>query len=118
MTNSEKLRALADWFDHYDSLHTYTPKEGGKQVQIDLRAMANEFEQLNKPVVMQAEESDGVKGAAVGIGGWVRGVRDWEEDFAHENGNYFNKCVRCNNMFMGHKRRVVCKSCAAPAEAT
>jgi hypothetical protein len=38
-------------------------------------------------------------------------TKDWVEDFAHENGNYQNKCCRCGEMFMGHKRRVVCKEC-------
>ena len=52
MTNSEKLRALADWFDGYD----FSSKGflNHNEVQQDLRAMANEFEQLNKHVVMQA----------------------------------------------------------------
>lgn len=52
MTDSEKLRALATWFDIHDAMK-------GKQlfdneVQIDLRAMADRIEQLNKHVVMQA----------------------------------------------------------------
>jgi hypothetical protein len=37
--------------------------------------------------------------------------RDWTEDFSHENGNYQNMCVRCSNVFIGHKRRFICKSC-------
>ena len=37
---------------------------------------------------------------------------DWTEDFAHENGNYMNKCSDCGEMFIGHKRRVWCKVCA------
>ena len=51
MTNSEKLRALADWFDGYD----FSSKGflNHNEVQQDLRAMAKEFEQLNKHVVMQ-----------------------------------------------------------------
>ncbi len=65
MTNSEKLRALADWFDLFDKKNPNT-QITGREVQIDLRVMATEFEQLNKPVVMQAEGSDGVAGAAVG----------------------------------------------------
>lgn len=39
---------------------------------------------------------------------------DWVEDFAHENGNYQNKCVSCYKLFFGHKRRVVCKCCDSP----
>ncbi len=37
---------------------------------------------------------------------------NWTEDFTHENGNYENVCIRCNNHFLGHKRRVVCKCCS------
>lgn len=39
-------------------------------------------------------------------------ARDWPEDFGHENGRYWCKCIECGNAFMGHKRRVVCKTCA------
>lgn len=39
---------------------------------------------------------------------------DWPEDFSHENGNYQNKCCHCGVIFVGHKRRVVCKVCATP----
>ena len=38
--------------------------------------------------------------------------RDWKEDFKYENGYYLNTCCRCGHTFIGHKRRVVCKSCA------
>ncbi len=37
---------------------------------------------------------------------------DWPEDFEHENGNYQNICVRCQSLFVGYKRRHVCKVCA------
>lgn len=36
---------------------------------------------------------------------------DWIEDTSHENGNYMNICVLCKCEFVGHKRRVVCKTC-------
>jgi len=36
---------------------------------------------------------------------------NWPEDYTHENGNYVNKCCRCENYFIGYKRRVVCKLC-------
>ena len=36
---------------------------------------------------------------------------DWPEDFAHENGQYVNKCIRCRESFIGHKRRATCKRC-------
>ena len=37
--------------------------------------------------------------------------RSFPEDYNHENGQYVNKCFGCNKFFMGHKRRVTCKSC-------
>lgn len=39
---------------------------------------------------------------------------DWPEDFTHENGNYFNTCFDCARLFVGHKRRPLCKACALP----
>lgn len=39
----------------------------------------------------------------------------WPEDFAHENGNYQCRCICCNDLFMGHKRRVVCRVCDVPS---
>lgn len=41
--------------------------------------------------------------------------RDWQEDFAHENGNCQCFCGGiggCGLHFRGHKRRVTCKVCA------
>ena len=46
-----------------------------------------------------------------GLGGNAS-ERDWPEDFPHENGNYWNTCIRCKKAFTGHKRRVICKRCA------
>ena len=37
--------------------------------------------------------------------------RDWPEDYPLENGNYNCTCSVCNKPFMGHKRRLVCRSC-------
>ena len=36
---------------------------------------------------------------------------DWPEDFEHENGNYWNTCSYCDEVFVGHKGRVCCKVC-------
>ena len=41
--------------------------------------------------------------------------QDFPEDAAGENGNYWNECIECGRMFIGHKRRIVCKLCARPA---
>jgi len=38
-------------------------------------------------------------------------VHDWAEDFADDNGNYWNHCCYCHEDFLGHKRRVVCSVC-------
>lgn len=37
--------------------------------------------------------------------------RNWTEDYPHENGNYICFCKTCNNTFIGHKRRILCKEC-------
>jgi hypothetical protein len=42
--------------------------------------------------------------------------RNYEEDFYHENGFYVNICIACNNKFMGHKRRVICKKCGSNSQ--
>jgi hypothetical protein len=38
-------------------------------------------------------------------------ARDWFEDFKLENGNYCNLCSTCEQPFLGHKRRTVCRLC-------
>lgn len=37
--------------------------------------------------------------------------RSFQEDFQHENGQYFCECSSCKQRFMGHKRRHTCKVC-------
>ena len=36
---------------------------------------------------------------------------DWPEDFNHDNGMYYCRCIECKERFIGYKRRVICKSC-------
>lgn len=50
---------------------------------------------------------------------WMTGSTDcdWPEDSAHENGNYFNKCVSCDVDFVGHKLRHICRKCHYEAKA-
>ena len=36
---------------------------------------------------------------------------NYPEDRLLENGNYLNKCIKCGHMFVGYKRRVICKTC-------
>jgi hypothetical protein len=38
---------------------------------------------------------------------------DWPEDFASENGNYSNTCLRCDQAFIGNKHRRLCKRCGS-----
>lgn len=42
-------------------------------------------------------------------------ARNWTEDYLHDNGQYMNRCMTCRRIFCGHKRRVVCKTCAESA---
>ena len=37
---------------------------------------------------------------------------NWEDDFKYENGLYSNKCLKCDQEFLGHKYRRVCRSCS------
>ena len=39
-------------------------------------------------------------------------LRNYPEDFGHENGMYQTLCRGCGNFFLGHKRRFACKVCA------
>lgn len=41
----------------------------------------------------------------------TRDERSWPEDFAGDNGRYFNTCATCERVFAGHKRRITCKVC-------
>lgn len=41
--------------------------------------------------------------------------RSWSDDFCHENGHYYTVCCHCLRTFIGHKRRVTCRVCAAPS---
>ena len=48
----------------------------------------------------------------------TQGERSFHEDEKHENGCYFNSCCNCLRIFTGHKRRVICKVCAAIASTS
>jgi hypothetical protein len=37
--------------------------------------------------------------------------RCYPEDTDRENGSYSNVCCECNQQFIGHKRRYICKEC-------
>lgn len=38
--------------------------------------------------------------------------RNYPEDSIYENGEYYCRCLTCNNTFIGYKRRVTCKLCS------
>ena len=46
----------------------------------------------------------------------VKSKKSYQEDFTHENGNYFCLCLRCGSQFLGHKRRSICKECLTPSK--
>lgn len=37
--------------------------------------------------------------------------KNFEEDFHLENGNYYHICKKCQQEFIGYKRRIYCKEC-------
>ena len=43
-------------------------------------------------------------------------ANSWAEDFEHENGMYDCTCKTCEEIFMGHKRRIECKKCATATQ--
>jgi hypothetical protein len=44
---------------------------------------------------------------------YLNSERDFSEDFSIKNGTYFHHCSQCNEHFMGHKHRKICKVCTA-----
>lgn len=71
----------------------------------------SQFEESEHPCI------DGYR-ARIAVGGFQNElrkhkfpVRDWAEDFEHENGNYRSVCIKCRHPFTGHKRRSICKAC-------
>lgn len=35
----------------------------------------------------------------------------WNGEYSYEGGNYSNKCVKCNVLFLGEKHCRICKKC-------
>ena len=65
--------------------------------------------------VRETTRSGGEPSAEPARRDWLKHLRDWHEDFEHENGRYQCRCIVCGEMFDGHKRRNVCRHCAAKA---
>ncbi len=45
-------------------------------------------------------------------------ARCFPEDKIHENGDYYGRCCLCEQPFIGHKRRRICKLCTVEDQAT
>lgn len=45
------------------------------------------------------------------MGNDTKPEKDWPEDWPHENGMYYCRCIHCKEQFLGYKRRVVCREC-------
>jgi hypothetical protein len=45
--------------------------------------------------------------------------KNWEEDYnsPDDNGCYQNRCIKCEELFLGHKYRKVCKLCSKEVES-
>lgn len=43
--------------------------------------------------------------------------KDWPEDFPHENGMYYCRCLQCKELFVGYKRRAICRECSTNIKA-
>ena len=41
----------------------------------------------------------------------VDDAKSFPEDLNFENGCYMNECFKCKAIFLGHKRRRICKLC-------
>ncbi len=41
----------------------------------------------------------------------MKAMRDFPDDAKNENGNYQNKCLLCDEVFVGNKGRVTCRLC-------
>lgn len=37
--------------------------------------------------------------------------RSFPEDYSQENGKNQNRCVKCRNLFLGNKDKIVCRIC-------
>ena len=42
--------------------------------------------------------------------------KSWQQDYELENGQYMNNCIYCKSIFIGHKRRIICKECYTEKE--
>ena len=77
-----------------------------------------QFQRYNDCGVCAVANARGVSWATAAFRIAPPAKRNWTEDASHENGNYECLCIECDQPFVGHKRRVICKACrpATPDE--
>ncbi len=91
-----------------DYIYRHTDLETWGTPCDDLRALITELE----------PEDDYILGVDLAEPGGAReegstlNERSYPEDENLENGNYQNHCHSCGKVFVGHKRRVLCKVCS------
>lgn len=103
--NNEVLRARPEQAEHY--LSYFVDNEENHEENLAQRHMMHE--EARQFLASQQGEQKFV------LASYTKGgvsERDWPEDFQHENGQYMCRCHKCENTFIGYKRRVTCKVCA------
>jgi hypothetical protein len=90
------------------------PEPTPRAVFAKIKRIALDVEPKNVPIALAQ-----IVRLCIDAGAASPGDRNWTEDAAHENGNYECLCCECDQPFIGHKRRVVCKACSTrPAAQT
>ena len=41
----------------------------------------------------------------------IYSMKNWKEDYEGCMGGYMNRCLKCKDVFLGHKERLICKEC-------
>ncbi len=116
-TPAPKLKEPEVFSDYVFGEEAATPAPIGKRLrEISDAALASGTSVLSVDEIHQrVAESRGADTSAVEHPDTPS--RGWPEDASHENGRYQNRCIFCKLIFIGHKRRVVCKLCDAARSA-
>ena len=111
-----------DWKDFANLIVRDVSELDGHYTDEDdvLRVSTHDLRQiLENHLMATPQPSDNLQQASTAPKfGYTATAADWSEDFAHESGNYENRCSECGIGFMGHKRRFVCKVCATREAAS
>lgn len=91
----------------YHWIQTTTARNLIQQIEAEIAAeKQKEKDKENKMASPPSWVSSSMTGAFVTLS-----KGDYPEDFPGENGNYQCICSKCGKSFLGHKRRVTCKTC-------